>query len=112
MPRLPNGRARSARAWPNVGAMRPSAAGSSSDRHGRTPGSGSLVRRETCLRSRYLTLHGNGYCYWNGVVTRTIEAISVLEHASDAVFVTTDQFLIEWVNEAAVGLLGYPRDTL
>jgi PAS domain S-box-containing protein len=39
-------------------------------------------------------------------------ALAVLEHASDAVVITTDGFDIEWVNTMAAQLLGYEREQL
>jgi PAS domain S-box-containing protein len=39
-------------------------------------------------------------------------ALAVLEHASDAVFILTDEFTIDWVNEMAATLLGYERAQL
>ena len=44
--------------------------------------------------------------------TASAAALAVLEHASDAVFVTSDHFGIEWVNAMAVRMLGYPREAL
>jgi PAS domain S-box-containing protein len=40
------------------------------------------------------------------------DALLVLEHATDAVFVNDDQFRIVWANEAASALTGYSREWL